>query len=339
MRLLINTGLDPQSWDQFILRHPEGNLLQSWAWGEFQHHLGHPIWRLRVVGDSGEIFAQLLAIKLSLGFGKSIIYTPREVLINSAAPIQHQNDSMALIVQKVKEIGQQEQAILWRSDPPLKNSDTTALSIYKKLGFIRSKRSIQPQVNWVLDITAGANNLLTLMKPKTRYNIRLAEKKGVHVVTSKNSEDIRIFNQLNQATATRDGFTPHSDNYYKKQLETLGKDGGLELLVAYLEQTPVAAILVSYFGDKATYLHGASSNEHRETMANHAIQWAAIQSAQTKGCTTYDFGGIDVNNTHPSWAGITRFKQGFGGHPIEYVGTLELPIIPLWYRFYKLLRG
>src|SRR3989344_1652552 len=220
MRLLINSISDQTSWDQFILRHPEGGLLQSWAWGEFQTSLGNPIWRLRVVGDRDEILAQLLAVKLSLGFGKFIIYTPREVLINNTAPIQHQRAAMELIVKKMKEIGTSEAAILWRTDPPLKNSDTTALSIYKTMGFILSPKTIQPKTNWVLDITAGANNRLASMRPKTRYNIRLAGKKGVRVAVSKNSEDIRIFNQLNQVTAARDGFTPHSDNYYKKQLET-----------------------------------------------------------------------------------------------------------------------
>jgi lipid II:glycine glycyltransferase (peptidoglycan interpeptide bridge formation enzyme) len=74
-------------------------------------------------------------------------------------------------------------------------------------------------------------------------------------------------------------------------------------------------------------------------MANHAIQWAAIQTAQVRGCVTYDFGGIDLDGAHPSWAGITRFKQGFGGRAVEYVGILELPLSHLWYRFYKILRG
>lgn len=339
MKLLINTGLDPSSWNQFILHHPEGNLLQSWSWGEFQQALGNSIWRLQVVGDNNEVIAQLLAIKLSLGFGKFIIYTPREVLINTTAPIQHQQQAMELIVKKIKELGKGEKAILWRTDPPLKVSDTTALSLYKTFGFIRSKKSVQPSTNWVIDITAGTNNLLTAMKPKTRYNIHLAEKKGIRIVTSRNIEDIRIFNQLNKATAVRDGFIPHSDNYYKKQLEILGKAGGLELLVAYLDQAPVAAVLISFFGNKATYLHGASSNEHREAMATYAIQWAAINTAQTKGCATYDLGGVDLNNDHPAWAGITRFKQGFGGRAVEYVGSLELPISPLWYRVYKILRG
>jgi peptidoglycan pentaglycine glycine transferase (the first glycine) len=339
MKILVNSGLDPQSWDQFILQHPEGNLLQSWAWGDFQAALNHPIWRLRVVDSDQNIIAQLLAIKLSLGFGKFILYTPREILINRSAPIQLQREAMELIVKKMKEIGKLAGAILWRTDPPLKNSDATALSIYKTFGFIRTKKSIQPSTNLVIDIAPGPSNLLTAMKPKARYNVRLAEKKGVRVITSKNSDDIRIFNQLNQETAVRDKFTPHLDNYYKKQLEILGKANHLELLIAYLGSTPLSAILVSHFANKATYLHGASSNEHREVMANHAIQWAAINSSQTKGCATYDLGGVDLTGEHPSWTGITRFKQGFGGEIVEYVGTLELPLSPLWYRFYKILRG
>ena len=339
MKLLVNSELDQPSWDRAILRHPEGNLLQSWAWGEFQQSLGHPIWRLRVVGDQHETLAQLLAIKLSLGFGKFIVYTPREVLINSSAPLQNQQQAMGLIVAGLRDIAKNERVVLWRTDPPLKNSDTTALSIYKKLGFAKSRRSVQPRVNWVVDVSAGVNNILAAMKPKTRYNIRLAEKHGVKVVVSKNPEDIRIFNQLNKETSIRDRFIPHSDNYYKKQLELLGRSGELELLIAYLDNIPLAATLVSFFGNKATYLHGASSDQHRELMANHAIQWQGLVEAQARGCATYDFGGIDFNNEHPSWAGITRFKQGFGGKEVEYVGTLELPISPLWYRLYKILRG
>ena len=177
------------------------------------------------------------------------------------------------------------------------------------------------------------------MKPKTRYNIRLAERKGIRVVISKNPDDIRIFNQLNRETTARDKFIPYPDSYYKKQLESLGRAGEIELIIAYFENIPVAAILVSFFGPRATYLHGASSSEHREKMANHAVQWQAFAEAQKMGCAIYDLGGIDLNDAHPEWAGITRFKQGFGGGEVEYVGTLELPLSPFWYRLYKLLRG
>lgn len=339
MKLLVNTGLDRQSWDQFILQHPEGNLLQSWAWGDFQGSLGHPIWRFRVVDEKDETISQLLAIKLALGFGKFILYTPREILINRSAPAHTQHQAMELIVNKIKELGKTEGLILWRTDPPLRAADTAALSIYKAFGFAKSKKEVQPRVNWVVKIDAKLNNLLASMKPKTRYNIRLAERKGIRVIVSKNPDDIRIFNQLNRETAARDKFVPYPDSYYKKQLENLGRAGELELIIAYFENTPVAAILVSFFGPRATYLHGASSSEHREKMANHAVQWQAFAEAQKMGCATYDLGGIDLNDEHPGWAGITRFKQGFGGGAVEYVGTLELPLSPFWYRLYKLLRG
>lgn len=339
MRLLVNSGLDQASWDQFILRHPAGHLLQSWAWGDFQQGLNHPIWRLRVIDDSGVPLSQLLVLKLQLGFGKFVFYTPREVLVNSTAPIQHQREAMELTVNKLRELAKDESVILWRTDPPLTNADTTALSLYRTSGFIKSRRSVQPRANWIVSLDAGLENLLTEMKPKTRYNIRLSEKHGVKVVASKDPADIRIFNQLNSETANRDRFTPHSDGYYKKQLEVLGSTGTLELFIAYLGNTPLAAILVAYFGKHAFYLHGASSNQHREVMANHAIQWVAMQAAQSRGCTDYDMGGIDINNEHPSWSGITRFKQGFGGRAVEYVGTLELPLNKIWHRIYKLLRG
>lgn len=339
MQLLINSSSDQADWDQFIQKHPEGNLLQSWSWGEFQEALGNPIWRFRVVDEKNETLSQLLAIKLALGFGKFILYTPREVLINRSASAHTQHQAMELIVAKIKELAKAERLILWRTDPPLKRTDTAALSIYKSFGFVSSQKSIQPRTNWLLAIDAKPTNLLAAMKPKTRYNIRLAEKKNVEVVRSRNNEDIRIFNQLNRETAIRDKFTPYSDNYYKKQLEILGRAGLMELLIAYWNNIPLAAVLIAHFGPHAVYLHGASSSEHREKMANHAIQWAAILEAQNKGCATYDLGGISWNNEDLAWAGITRFKQGFGGRAAEYIGTLELPLSPLWYRFYRVLRN
>lgn len=335
MELQINQGLDMQNWDYFVLQHPDGNLLQSWAWGEFQKKFGHPIWRLAVT-DNGHTLAQLLVIKTPLKLGWHIFYAPRAILINKTQPASHQHTAMKLIIDYLKSIATEEKVILFRTDPPLSSSDTTALSIYKSMGFIVSSKSTQPKTNLWLDIQPKEPNLLLQMKPKTRYNIRLAEKHHITVSTTENPEDITIFNDLIKTTAGRDGFHTHPDNYYADQLAVLGKHHSMSLFVARDDNQPLAAALVSFFGRTATYLHGASSDQNRDKQPAYALHWEIIKVAKKHDCTIYDLGGINLNDHH-AWAGITRFKLGFGGNIVDYIGNLELPLNQPWFRLYQLL--
>lgn len=333
MELRINNNLDANKWDAFILNHPDGNILQSWDWGKFQEFLGHQIWRFEVV-DNNQTISQLLVIKLSLGFGKNILYAPRDILINKGHSAHYQIEAIKLILEKVKKIGLKENAILFRIEPTILKKDITTLSIYHSLGFKQSKKTLQPSENWLIDIS-DEEKMLAQMKPKTRYNIRIAEREKIRIITSTNLDDINTFNSLNKETSRRGKFKSHSDNYYKKQLETLG--GKLQLHFAYYNNIPLAAILVSYFGSTATYLHGASSHQYKDKMASYLLHWEIIKKAKEKGITIYDMGGIDQSGEKPAWAGITRFKKGFGGKAIEYIGALEFPLNSTWFKFYKLI--
>ncbi|MBU1083326.1 peptidoglycan bridge formation glycyltransferase FemA/FemB family protein [Patescibacteria group bacterium] len=335
MKINISTSPDQENWDRFVLSHPAGSLLQSWAWGEFQSALGNKIWRLQIL-DEQQVVAQMLVIKLSLGFGKSLLYAPRDLLFNKLTPAHQQYEASKALVEKIKEIAQTEAAILFRVEPPISIGDATAIAIYKSFGFIPSKKNIQPKRNAVLDITPNEESLLANMKPKTRYNIKVAEKHNIKVVISKDIKDIDIFNRLNLETSSRNNFKSYSNNYYQKQLETLGQSGLMSLLIAYDGATPLAAILVSFFNKSATYLHGASSRRSGEKMASYILQWEAIKLVKSKGCATYNFGGV-VDKQHPGWLGITRFKEGFGTHPTEYIGALELPLNTVWFKAYRLI--
>lgn len=335
MELLINDQVDVTKWDDFVLTHPKANLLQSWAWGEFQSALGNKIWRLQI-WDEQQVVAQMLVIKLKLGFGKSLLYAPRDLLFNKLTPAHQQYEASKVLIEEIRKIAQTESAILFRVEPPISNDDTTAIAIYKSLGFVPSKKNIQPKRNAMLDITPDEETILANMKSKTRYNIRVAEKHNIKVVISKELKDVAIFNRLNRETSSRNNFKSYADSYYQKQLEVLGRSGLMSLLIAYDGTTPLAAILVSFFGKSATYLHGASSRRHGEKMASYALQWEAIKLAKSKGCITYDFGGV-VDEQHANWFGITRFKEGFGTHPIEYIGALELPLNPVWFKIYRLI--
>lgn len=336
MKLVVNQELNEKDWDNFLLKHPNSNILQSWAWGEFQKKLGNTIWRFSVT-DNNQIIAQLLAIKLSIGFNKYIIYAPRDILINKLTPAHHQHQAIKLIIKKIKELAPEHNLILFRTEPSILKNDHISLSIYKNLGFRLSQKTMQPANNFLVDISKSDIDILNNMKPKTRYNIKLAAKNQISIKISKNIDDIKIFNQLNQETTRRRQFKSHSQKYYTKQLDALGQTNSMELIIAYWQDIPLSALLITFFGKTATYLHGASNWLYKNKMANYAAQWSAISRAKEKNCTYYNLGGINYNNQHPSLKGITKFKTGFGGEVVEYIGALELPLNSLWFKFYKFI--
>ena len=186
--------------------------------------------------------------------------------------------------------------------------------------------------------------LLAQCKPKWRYNIRLAEKKGVQVrcFPGSQAEDvIPIFYRLYRETAARDGIAIHSENYYHS-LCRLAVDPAFDterilisIYIAYFEEKPLAAIITLFSPSGAIYLYGASSNEHRNLMPAYLLQWQAIQDAQKYGCPSYDFYGIPpTDDSHHPMYGLYRFKTGFGGTIIHRVGTLDIPVRGFRYRLY-----
>ncbi len=332
MRLIPQNSLDSKSWDTALLARPDAHFLQSWAWGKFHEALGHKIWRLAVEDDS-EIINQFLVIKMPLPLGQSILYSPRGNLVNKKLSAQAQHQSTKLLIDEIKNIGEQERSILFRIDPGAFTNDSVTASLYRSQNFKRNRKNIQPKHSLILNLSPSEETLLSRMKPKTRYNIRLAAKHGIEIKRADSPNQISIFIGLTHETAGRDKFKPHPARYYKTQFEVLNEVGIQELFIAYYQNKPIAAILVNTFGNTATYIHGASSNESRNLMAPHLLQFAAILKSKDKGITTYDFWGYHPSPNHP-WAGISRFKQGFNPQPVEYIGTLELPLNPLLYKLY-----
>ena len=188
---------------------------------------------------------------------------------------------------------------------------------------------VQPERTSILNIDDSEEDLLKNMHHKTRYNIKLAEKKGVEIREAKEADLEEWWNIMTE-TKKRDGFRSHSRSYYKKMLEI----DIVHLLIAEFEGKIIAGNIVSFFGDTAVYIHGASSSQYRHLMAPYLLQWQAIKIAQEKGMKYYDFYGIDENK----WPGVTRFKKGFGGEEINYPGAFDLIFYPLCYNGYKYVR-
>ncbi|MFC1600395.1 lipid II:glycine glycyltransferase FemX [Patescibacteria group bacterium] len=195
----------------------------------------------------------------------------------------------------------------------------------------------QPDTTLIIDLTKSEHEILAQMKQKGRYNIRLAEKKGVAI--SESSDASKFFKILKQTTE-RDKFSGHNKEFYQKMIEMVD---GAKLYYAEYEGQIIAGVIATFYKDTAVYYYGASSNEHRNVMAPYLLQWHTIREAKSKGCKYYDFLGIAPEGVanHP-WKGVTAFKRKFGGEVYEYAEAKELVFKPFWYfvmRVVKWVRG
>jgi len=209
--------------------------------------------------------------------------------------------------------------------------------------------AVQPRQTSLLNLQQSPDQILEGMSQKHRYNVRLAEKKGVKIEHFSDDATAQFdrFWKLTEATANRQDFRTHEAEYYKAMLEELRGETAAHLFFATFEDQDLASLLLITHQGTATYLHGASSDLHKNLMAPHRMQFRAMQFAQSLGATTYDFWGTDAVETETGWeaksgalsAGVTRFKLGFGGTIVNYPGTFDLVLRPFWYRVYSVIRA
>lgn len=317
-------------WNRLAATSLEGSLLQSFDWGAFQESVFGKVFRLAVADK--DWLALALIIKHRLPLKKSYLYCPRGPIFTHQSLKDQNKKALQLLFRKIEQIAKEEKAVFLRLDPPFKEKKEEKQLI--DLGFVKSSRDIQPKETIVLDIGKDEKELLAQMKPKTRYNIKLAQRKGVKVTISDNLKDIEVFLKILKKTSQRDKFRIHPDKYYQEMFSNLKNERMVELFLASYQNEIITANLVSFFGKRASYLHGALSYKHRRIMAPYLLQWQQILEAKKRGCQEYDFWGISPSR----WPGVTRFKQGFGGRPISYLGTYDLIYQPIWFRIYQLVR-
>jgi peptidoglycan pentaglycine glycine transferase (the first glycine) len=296
------TNLSKETWDQKVIELG-GSILQSWAWGEFQASLGQKIYRF-----SGDDFV-CLGIETDLPLGKKYIYCPRGPLGNTKEALFD-----------LKKLETDHSLIFTRLEP------------YQAVDLPHALKDVQPAHEWALDLEKSEEELLISMKPKTRYNINLAQRKGI-TIREGTKEDLLIFWQLMLETASRQGIRLHPQNYYWQMWESLAPVN-MKLLLAEYQGQALAGMLLTQFSDTAYYLHGGTSARMKEAMAPYLLHWEAIRIAKFLGFKYYNFGGMGA----AGWEGITRFKQGFGGFEIHYPGAFDLVFSPLWYNIYAQAR-
>jgi lipid II:glycine glycyltransferase (peptidoglycan interpeptide bridge formation enzyme) len=325
------------------------SFLQSAMWGEFKSRFGWSAkaFLLNWTNNDFKETSPLLVLCRRLAPGFSFAYIPWGPNLPDSFSAKEKANLTAEIAVKIKSFIAKTFTFI-RFEPPwfyTENADQETnnendSALFLSAGFKRAAATVQPPDTVLINLNAPPQEILASMKPKWRYNISLAQKKGVQVKES-GVQEIETFYSLLKETSARDGIAVHGINYYKTLFELCGqynKDGvDLRLYTASYEGETLAAIIVLFRGKEATYLYGASSNNNRNLMAPYALQWKAMQDAKEAGCLFYDLFGIPPNAdpTHPM-AGLYRFKTGFGGQIIHRPGSWDYPYKPLVYALFNM---
>lgn len=315
---------------------PDGGFLQSEEWRKFQESAGRKTFNIL----SDIFWANIIEHKLPI-VGK-YLYVPRgPILGHSELDSESIRSRIESGMTSIVNLAKEENAGWIRIEPS--NSHVLDL-IRKNWRVIKSPHDMQPREILVLDITNSEEELLAEMKSKTRYNIKLAQKHGVKILATCNSQPdsqkyLEKFLELVKITAKRDGITSHPESYYRKMFEIIPPEN-LKLYVAEYNDKVIAASIVIFYANTATYLHGASDNKYRNVMAPYLLQWQAIMDAKKAGLARYDLGGIKTGSGDNSWTGITRFKIGFlpNTQPVKFPGSYDVILNSSKYKLYKILQ-
>ena len=328
------------AWDAYVAQAHQGHLLQSSGWARFKAHYGWQAERV-AVETKGRILGGVQTLYRSTPLGV-VGYVPR-------GPVTDLGDAPVAgrLFEEVHRRSRRRGAIYLKVEPNAPPAETLAW-----LGFGSSSQCLQPRASIHVDLTPAVECILTGFKSKTRYNIGLAQRRGVEVYRG-GIEDVPVFHQLLWETARRDRFFIRPADYYRLVLETLGE--AVQFFLARYQGQVLAGIMISAFGPEAIYLYGASSNVHRSLMPNHLLQWEAMRWAKERGCTRYDMwgvpgevGGVAETVASPGdepdqglW-GVYRFKRGFSETVVRYAGAFDYVYSParfwLWQRLVPLVQ-
>ncbi len=319
---------------------PYGDVLQCLEWGEIKK----PGWRPLPISLGAPENPDAVALVLRRSIprsGRCIFYVPRGPILDWSKP-----ELARALVEKLRAEAKRQRAILIKIDPAVPAGTSGVVETLQSLGFVPSPDAdnsfggTQPLFNMKMDIGAPLDDVMASFHQKWRYNIRLAEKKGIVVKTECTRDDVQVFHEIYRVTAERDGFTGRPLSYFHKMWDVLVEVGLAKFFVASYEGKPLSAAICFLLGRQCWYVYGASSNEHRNLMPNHAMQWAMIKWAKSQGAEVYDFRGVHdirsddgkiLENLMDSPDGLVRFKAGFGAQLVEYCGEWDLPIDRKWY--------
>jgi peptidoglycan pentaglycine glycine transferase (the first glycine) len=350
-----------RDWNNTIASLPGSHLLQTSEWAQLKSSFGWEVmpfvWREHSANESslpGKIVAAAMILKKTVPFSwfpwkMSILYSPKGPLMDWGDELIRRH-----VLDDLQKFTHQQKGIFLKADPDVvlglgipggdgSSEDQNGQVIASELTARRwgsSRNQIQFRNTVMVDLNPSDEEILTRMKQKTRYNIRLAQKKGVKV-RSGVVEDLPMLYRMYAETSIRDRFVIRNENYYQAvwtsfmAIERSKKAPYAEPLIAEVDGEPVAALFIFYFAGRAYYLYGMSREIHRDRMPNYLLQWEAIKHAKNAGCQTYDLWGApdDFTESDSMW-GVYRFKEGLGGQVVRTLGAWDFAPYPLWYKLY-----
>ena len=332
MRLLEEKDRD--EYKKFLETHDRCNFQQSLEWGNVKTS-----WKKEVIlseDKDGKIRGSLCVWIRKIPIFGNLMYSARGPVCDlyDEEIIKDLREGANLLAKKYK-------AFVLRVEPDILKSDEEFRKIITKNGFkIKDdskdfKDEIQPRFVFRLNLKGKTEEeIFAEFHQKTRYNVRLATKKGV-VIKEGTREDLKEFHKIMIETGERDNFIIRSLEYFEKMYDEMAPNH-MKLLMAYYDDKPISGIIPIMYGNKVWYLYGASSNSHRNLMPNYLLQWTMIQEAIKMGADMYDFRGVSgvVDESHPQY-GLYRFKKGFNAEFTEFIGEIYVPYKPLIYKLYK----
>ncbi len=315
--------------------------LQSWPWGEFREKLDQKIIRLGKFQKDKLVEGIQISIHQIPHTPWTIGYCPRGVMLDKEW------------IEAVKTEVKKHNCVFVKFEPDVLKGLALEFQgqAFIDLG-LRSGKPLFTPFTFQLDLTKPENELLAGMKPKTRYNIKLAEKKGVVVKEDNSDEAFEEFQKLTEETTARQRFFAHGRKYRQLMWQTMRKAGIARLLIARLKQSTIeqsnnltilTAWVLFFFSGTGYYPYGASSSQNRELMASNLLAWEALKLAKKSGCKMFDFWGslgpppAGGPDTKDPWYGFHRFKEGYGGKLVEFVGTWDLVLNPAIYTIYNIV--
>jgi peptidoglycan pentaglycine glycine transferase (the first glycine) len=322
--MTLNSITDAHHWNAALTALPGRHVLQTWEWGQFKRRWGWtPRYLLSPQSDAAALVLRRTVSPLKL----SILYVPKGPALDyaNAATVDR-------VLGDLVDLARRERAIFIKIDPDLPAPDQLILG---DRGWRFSAGQIQFRNTMLIDLAPPEDQLLAAMKPKTRYNVRLAEKKGV-TTRSGDLTDLDLLYTMYAETAQRDGFIIRPIDYYRDAWGSFIQSGLAQPLIAEVEGEVVAGLILFHFADRAWYMYGMSRNVHREKMPNYLLQWAAMRHARARGCTVYDLWGApdELTEADSMW-GVYKFKEGLGAAFTPHVGAHDFVISRFGYWLYS----
>ena len=324
LRLMIKeVGIRQRASFDRLAAHP----LQSWAWGDFREKTGVAVLRLGRYQKGRLVETAQVTIHPIPRLPWKIGYWPKGVVPSK------------LMVEAVKKELRKRKTVLVKLEPNILARDgAERMAGFKgRPGMVRGRPLFTRWSFW-LDLTKTESELLAGMKQKTRYNTRLAEKKGVTIIEDNSQAAFDEYWWLTEETTKRQGFYAHTRKYHQAMFLTLRQAGMAHLFKAVHEGKTLVTWIVFILNGIIYYPYGASTRDDRNVFASNLLMWEVIKFGKNNGCKLFDMWGSPGPSPKPSdpWAGFHRFKEGYGAKLVEFVGTYDLIINPLLYWPYRI---